>query len=117
MALECQARSHAGELWSSVLDVAAVIKESMRVLRPGGQFLFVEHTGAQQFGWLQFAQWAFDPLQQLLADGCHLRRDPLPVIAAAFETVESERFRVDGMGLIAPHVAGLATRGMCKWGV
>jgi hypothetical protein len=58
---------------------------------------------------LRLGQRMLDPLQQFLADGCHLTRDPLPAIqAAGFEGVEASRFQVDGMSLIAPHVAGIA---------
>ena len=57
----------------------------------------------------RLSQFCFNPLQQLLADGCHLTRDPLPAIeAAGFTRVDARRFEVAGAGLIAPHVAGKA---------
>ena len=58
---------------------------------------------------LQLGQRIFDPVQQLLADGCHLTRDPLPAIeAAGFPGgIDATRFELDGMALIAPHVAGI----------
>jgi SAM-dependent methyltransferase len=96
----------------SVIDVEKAVQEAKRVLRPGGQFLFIEHTVAQPSASLLFklSQRVFNPLQRALADGCNLTRDPLPVIeSAGFRNVESMRFAVEGMGLIAPHVAGIAT--------
>ena len=58
---------------------------------------------------LWLGQQALSPLQQLLADGCRLTRDPLPAIeAAGFAAVDARRMTVEGMGLIAPHVAGIA---------
>lgn len=58
---------------------------------------------------LQLQQRVLDPLQQWLADGCHLTRDPLPAIGGAgFASVEALHLEVEGMGLIAPHVAGVA---------
>lgn len=60
---------------------------------------------------LWLGQRALEPLQRLLADNCHLTRDPLPAISARFSGgVEARRFSVEGASLIAPHVAGLARR-------
>lgn len=60
---------------------------------------------------LWLAQHALNPLQQMLADNCHLTRDPLPMIESVFQGgVHARRFSVDGASLIAPHVAGLARR-------
>lgn len=128
----------------SVADVGAVLRETARVLKPGGRLLFVEHTVAQVGStahWLcgchghllglatdklcrcpppclqgqpllWLAQHALNPLQQLLADNCHLTRDPISMIETVFGAgnVQAQRFSVDGASLIAPHVAGLARR-------
>ena len=95
----------------SVADVPRAAAEAARVLRPGGRLLFIEHTAARGAPFLRLKQAILDPLQQLLADGCHLCRDPLPAIEAAFGgAVEAERLAVPGQGLIGPHVAGIATR-------
>ena len=56
-------------------------------------------------------------LQEMLADGCHLTRDTLAAIrAAGFEVEGGEapsgaglRLGVEGMGVLAPHVAGLVS--------
>ena len=98
----------------SVTSVQDTLAEAARVLRPGGRFLFSEHTAA---GWseaplIRAAQALFDPLQQALADGCHLTRDPEAGLAAApgLRLVEVERFTVPGMAFIGPHVAGVAVK-------
>lgn len=67
--------------------------------------------GRQPLLWL--GQRALEPLQRLLADNCHLTRDPLPAIQERFAAgggVEARRFSVEGASLIAPHVAGIARR-------
>ena len=95
----------------SVADPAACLAEVQRVLRPGGRFLFIEHTRAVANPLLGAAQFVLNPVQRLCADGCNLTRDPLPAIEDAFGVggVDSMRFEVEGMSLIAPHVAGIAT--------
>ena len=96
----------------SVEDVAGAVREAARVLRPGGRFLFIEHTAAQRGGLLRLGQAVLNPLQVWLADGCHLIRDPLAAIEGAGFAggVEAMRFEVEGMGLIGPHVAGIAVK-------
>lgn len=67
--------------------------------------------GRRPLLWL--GQRLLEPLQRALADNCHLTRDPLPLIEAVPEFrggVAADRFDVDGVSLIAPHVAGIARR-------
>jgi hypothetical protein len=137
----------------SIPQPQAVLSELLRVLKPGGQLLLIEHVMAPQLGFLQFQQRLLDPLQRLLADNCHLTRDtaaalrstsfvaqPLPPLplAQGGVTVSSSsssssggglpspgsegvgsssggvgglwRFEVEGMGLIAPHIAGIVRK-------
>lgn len=131
----------------SVPNQQAVLSELLRVLKPGGQLLLIEHIISPQLGFLQFQQRLLDPLQRLLADNCHLTRNtaaalgatsfvaqPLPPLptkqgtvtvsgtayrgggdngtygvlpGAASGVADLWRFEVEGMGLIAPHVAGI----------
>lgn len=96
----------------SVRDVDAVTRQVRRVLRPGGKFLFIEHTLAPRDRLLlRVGQLMCDPLQRMLADGCSLLRDPMPAIErAGLDSSATMRFSVEGMGLIGPHVAGIATK-------
>jgi ubiquinone/menaquinone biosynthesis C-methylase UbiE len=66
----------------SIPDVGHALGEIRRVLRPGGQFLFLEHGLAPDAG---VARWQrrLDPLQQRLGGGCHLNRDTLALVRDA----------------------------------
>jgi hypothetical protein len=58
---------------------------------------------------LRFWQDLLDPVQQLVADGCHLKRDTLGFIEAAqFASVDARRITVNGASLFGPHVVGSA---------
>ena len=53
--------------------VAAALSEVRRVLRPGGQLLFVEHGAAPDASVLRW-QRRIDPLQRRVFAGCHVSR-------------------------------------------
>ena len=58
----------------SVADPGRCLSEVRRVLRPGGSFVFVEHVLGEQSSLLRLQHLALSPLQEVLADGCHLNR-------------------------------------------
>ncbi len=58
---------------------------------------------------LRFWQNLLDPVQQLVADGCHLSRNTLGLIeAAGFTSLDVKNMRVKGLSLISPHILGTA---------
>ncbi|HLU65036.1 MAG TPA: methyltransferase domain-containing protein, partial [Kofleriaceae bacterium] len=73
----------------SVPDAGAAIGELRRVLRPGGRLLFLEHV-AQPPGAGRLIQRALEPLNRVIACGCHLTRDTAALLAADFDLVERE---------------------------
>lgn len=104
----------------SVQSVRKACEEVKRILKPGGRYLFTEHTRAPD-GWrlINTAQAAMDPLQRALANGCHLRRNPLPTIERGFgaSSVDARAFVLLNTGrgppwpphfLLAPHLVGVA---------
>ena len=73
-------------------DIALALQEVRRVLVPGGQLHFVEHglaPDAQVRTW----QHRLDPIQGVIAGGCHLDRDIRGLLEeAGFEITEVDRF-------------------------
>lgn len=66
----------------SIPAVDQALSEARRVLRPGGALHFLEHGIAPDPG---VARWQrrLDPMEKLLAGGCHLTRDPEELVASA----------------------------------
>ncbi len=92
----------------SVDDPVQVLSECRRILRPGGQALFLEHGRAPDAG---VARWQdrIEPIWKPLAGGCHLTR---PISSA----IRDAGFAVEPIGQgytpKAPQFAG-----WMEWGV
>jgi ubiquinone/menaquinone biosynthesis C-methylase UbiE len=91
-----------------------VLQEVLRVLKPGGRFLFMEHVAAPEGSWLCHLQRLLNPLQRLLADGCNVNRCTGKVIqGAGFSTVDLKHCRVGScplLALVSPHIVGTAVK-------
>ncbi|XP_020702822.1 methyltransferase-like protein 7A isoform X1 [Dendrobium catenatum] len=95
----------------SVKDVNLTLQEVKRVLKVGGQYLFIEHVAAQDGSFLRFTQSILDPLQQFFADGCHLTRETGEQIShAGFSDVNINMTYVPTISIISPHVYGIACK-------
>ena len=66
----------------TVQDPAAALSEIVRVLRPGGQLLFIEHVRSQS----RALAWCQDRLAgawRRYAEGCHCNRPTAALMASA----------------------------------
>lgn len=95
----------------SVSDVDLTLKEVKRVLKPGGSYIFVEHVAAKDGTILKFLQSILNPLQQAVADGCHLTRETGKNISeAGFTSVELGTVFLANAPLINSHIYGIANK-------
>ncbi|CAN6274464.1 unnamed protein product [Urochloa humidicola] len=95
----------------SVNDIDMALREIYRVLKPGGLYMFVEHVAAPDGSLLRFVQGAFDPVQQFVADGCHLTRKTGEKIRdVGFSSLSLDSVRLSNAYIISPHVYGVASK-------
>ncbi|TVU28494.1 hypothetical protein EJB05_20013, partial [Eragrostis curvula] len=95
----------------SVSNIEMALKEINRVLKPGGLYLFIEHVAAPDDSFLRFVQGALDPLQQFVADGCHLTRKTGENIRdVGFSNLTLDSVRLSNAYIISPHVYGVACK-------
>lgn len=93
----------------SVRDQRAVLAEVRRVLRPGGRFVFLEHVAAPRGSWLRLWQALVAPAWSVCGHGCRPDRETWTAVeAAGFARLDCRRFRMAGLPLVAPHIAGVA---------
>lgn len=94
----------------SVADMALVLREIQRVLKPGGRFLFLEH-GKSWFPAAAALQTLANPFYQLLACGCRVNRDMLSAIAGSGLRINAvERIRIRRLPVSGYYYLGSAVK-------
>jgi SAM-dependent methyltransferase len=97
----------------SVSDVPKVLAEIRRVLKPGGQFLFLEHVLSEDEKRRRW-QVRLTPLQKVVGVGCHLDRDSAAMVrAAGFDlppVVQQTEPAFGAMAPLVPLISAAATR-------
>jgi ubiquinone/menaquinone biosynthesis C-methylase UbiE len=94
----------------TVSDPQAAVEEIQRVLRPGGQLLFIEHLRAEDEG---LARWQerLAGAWQAFAAGCRCDRRTLDLLDGAFSLGETTHSEWRGMpAIVRPLASGAATR-------
>ena len=76
----------------SIDDVERALAEVKRVLRPGGQFIFLEH-GLSPDKKVSCWQHRLNGIQRIFGDGCNLNRDMRELVAdIGFKQLEVENY-------------------------
>lgn len=99
----------AAVVFCTIPDVATAVDEVARVLRPGGEFRFLEHVRAD--GATGRVQQAVTPLWRRAAGGCHLDRATGDLLTSdeRFAVVDADRLRA-GVFPVTPFVRGRLRR-------
>ena len=74
----------------SVKSPELVLKEISRVLKKNGYFICIEHILGEHNSLLELQHKTLDPLQQALADGCHLTRQTDVLLESSVPALFSE---------------------------
>lgn len=94
----------------SVTNIAPVLEEIRRVLKPGGKYVFIEHVAAPRGTRLRRWQERLQPLLTYFAEGCHPDRESWGALErAGFSDLQLEHFRAP-LPLVSPHICGVAVR-------
>ncbi|MGB7441520.1 MAG: class I SAM-dependent methyltransferase [Coleofasciculaceae cyanobacterium] len=95
----------------SVDNLSTMLQEILRVLKPGGQFFFLEHVAAPQRTGLRRIQNWIQPLWTVVGDGCHPNRETgIALENAGFERVDYQHFRANVPAIVSPQIIGVATK-------
>jgi len=99
----------------SVSEPSTAVQEIVRVLKPGGKFVFIEHITASEGTFLRKVQSLIRPMWGFFADGCRPDSDTQRILKeAGFECVSYQRFRMSPRLIcpVSPHIYGLATKAL-----
>jgi ubiquinone/menaquinone biosynthesis C-methylase UbiE len=94
----------------SVVDQAESLREIYRVLKPGGQLVYIEHVAGPAGSWIGRVQRIIKPFWRRMGDGCNPDRQTAAAIQEmGFASVHVERFNAP-LPIVKPHIAGFAVK-------
>jgi ubiquinone/menaquinone biosynthesis C-methylase UbiE len=96
----------------SVTNLNACLREIMRVLKPGGSLVFLEHVAADDGTSRRRWQNRITPLWKTFMGNCHLNRDTEEaMVEEGFEIIQIERESMrKAPSIVRPTIRGLAKK-------
>uniref|UniRef100_V9LBR7 Methyltransferase-like protein 7A n=1 Tax=Callorhinchus milii TaxID=7868 RepID=V9LBR7_CALMI len=96
----------------TVTDTDKVLKEILRVLRPGGIFYFMEHVVGDKTSWMRVVQYVIQPVWRYFGDGCDLNRATWENLdKAGFSELNLRHVMTNlNMAVVRPHIVGYAVK-------
>jgi ubiquinone/menaquinone biosynthesis C-methylase UbiE len=86
------------------------LNEVLRILKPGGRFLFIEHVAAPKGSRLRRMQNMVTPLWRRLGDGCHPNRETWNELEhAGFGRLDYRRLTAP-LPIVGPQIVGVGTK-------
>ncbi|MDZ8087574.1 MAG: class I SAM-dependent methyltransferase [Nostoc sp. DedQUE12b] len=97
-------------LLCSVPNIDYTLQAILRVLKPGGRFLFIEDVAPPQGSLLRQIQNTVSPIWKAMGDGCHPDKETWIALGkAGFSSINYERFDAQ-LPIVTPHIIGIATK-------
>lgn len=96
----------------SVPNPAGTIAEMLRILKPGGKLILIEHVASSTSPILLWLQHLFNPFNRLVADGCNCNRKTWAFLeVAGFSQLIIRHSNVNGAMIFhRPHIFGYAIK-------
>jgi len=95
----------------SVTDQGRAIRETIRVLKTGGRFIFIEHVAAPPGTLLRRVQSGIRPLWKEICDGCQPDRTTREALeSSGFAALDIQEFSAPPLPIVRPHIAGSAVK-------
>ncbi|PAX55225.1 class I SAM-dependent methyltransferase [Brunnivagina elsteri] len=94
----------------SVTNPHRSLQEIKRILKPGGNFIFIEHVAGECGTWTRRVQDGIEPVWKTLFDNCHPNRETGKILEeVGLETVNYYQFQL-AFPIVSPHIAGIVKK-------